>query len=103
MGIELIVTLWTVYSLIEFAACIKLRGVAKLFLGAIISFKNKVINEQVANELKELVIARHTLVHKYRGITDIFIREQIQKILDVWPKFKQQIKIYLTKIPNNYK
>jgi uncharacterized protein YutE (UPF0331/DUF86 family) len=48
--------------------------------------------------LKEFVDVRHTLVHRYRGITDELVKEYINKVRVIWPPFKEEVKDYLRKI-----
>ncbi len=59
------------------------------------SKKIGVIGDDVAKVLKDLVDARHLLIHRYRGITDVFLKDCLEKVLSIWRPLRESIKTYL--------
>ncbi|MBO3754892.1 MAG: DUF86 domain-containing protein [Candidatus Brockarchaeota archaeon] len=56
-----------------------------------------VVGGAVAGTLKGLMDARHTLIHRYRGITDNFLKDCLNKTVTTWQTLREEIRAYLSK------
>ena len=57
----------------------------------------KIMGGAVANILRELVDARHILIHRYRGITESFLEDCLSKAMSTWQALREEVKAYLSK------
>ena len=56
-----------------------------------------IVSSKTSKIMNELVDVRHTLVHRYRGIRDEFLKESLHKAFIVWKSFRDEIKSYLSR------
>jgi len=54
-----------------------------------------IITQETSEILTALVDARNLLVHRYRGIQDQFLKENLNKVSRLWPTLKAEIRAYL--------
>ena len=73
-------------------------GVAEYYRDYVeISRDEGVVTNETAERLLELIPTRHMLIHKYRELDYPKLWADAQKIAQLWPKFQQEVKEYLSR------
>lgn len=54
-----------------------------------------IVSSVTAGMLRDLVDARHILIHRYRGIAESFLEESLNKVVNAWQKMKEEVEKYL--------
>lgn len=74
-------------------------GVAEYYKDYVdIALKNKVISEEAAEEVLDLIGVRHTLVHRYRGLNYGELWRKARALVDLWPRVLEETRRYLAKV-----